>query len=118
MHPDPTTGKAQSRSRSWFTPIALLLGCSICLLPGLLVGGALGGALTWASNVSAWLAGGLALFALGGFLVYRRFRSSGSSESAATTTGETCHSSGCGCTSEGREDEEPATVRPRSLPRR
>lgn len=101
MHPETTPNKARNRSRKWLAPIALVLGCSVCLLPGLLVGGVvggtLGGALAWASGVSAWLAGGIFLLALGGFLTYRRIRATDSPNGESCSTSGACQTPACSC---------------------
>lgn len=88
--PDATKHEGAKRSRTLVGAIALLVGCSVCLVPGLLAGGVLAGALSWLAGASAWVIGGLALLAGVTLLAFLRGRTKANTDSAC---------GGCGCTS-------------------
>lgn len=85
------TPERPKRSGAWLPFAALIAGCSVCLLPGLLVGGVLGGMLAWLDGAAAWVAGGAGLLIGAGLIA--RFRARTGRENSSCSCGD----AGCSC---------------------
>lgn len=89
------TPERPKRSRAWLGFAALIAGCSVCLLPGLLagglLGGVLGGMLAWLGGAGAWVAGGAGLLMGIGLIALFRARTGRENSSCS------CGDAGCSC---------------------
>ena len=92
MPSSANTPERRKRSRTWLGVVALLVGCSVCLLPGLLAGGVLGGALGWFGGAPGWVVGFFILLMLVSLFAYLRSRL----KTKAEGTSCACGGSPCG----------------------
>jgi hypothetical protein len=92
MPSEVKTPDRTKRSRTWLGLVALLVGYSVCLLPGFLAGGVPGDTLSWFGGASGWVVSGFALLAGVALFAYLRARLKHGAKGASFSCG-----GGCSC---------------------